>query len=86
MPYDISWKQIVKMLKNSHRLEKNQIFGILCLVPYQMVLSINQAQSQQYGHTYTGDFNSLPWCTAFHVDTDGKEKDVGKDRTPATTL
>lgn len=34
---------------------------------------------RQYGHTYTGDFDSLPWSTVFHRETDGKEKGVGKD-------
>lgn len=53
-----------------------------------MVLSTDQVQSEprQYGFTYTGDFNSLPWSTAFPMETDGKEEGVGKDRALATTL
>lgn len=33
---------------------------------------------RQYGHTYIRDFNALPLSTAFHMEMDGKEKDIGK--------
>lgn len=61
--------------------KKPQTFGIRCLVPFSIVLSIDQAQSEpgQYGHTYIRDVNSLPLSTAFYTEMDGKEKDVRKD-------